>query len=314
MAVPVVTPAKINLYLGVGPLREDGFHELATVFQALDLSDNVIAASAESGISIEVDSLSQAFDVSAVPTDPTNLAYRAAALLMDRHEVEQGVDLVLEKAIPIAGGMAGGSSDAAGALVACNALWGLNLSPAELAELGAEIGSDVPFCLHGGTALGASRGEVLTPVLATGSFHWVIATSFHQLSTPAVYARFDELKQGSEVPSPAVPKDLLVALRNGDPAELGRLLHNDLQQAAISLLPELDLLLESGIDYGALGAMVSGSGPTCVFLARDQEHSVELSLALSTTGLCSSARLATGPGPGARILTAPPDLTPVVIQ
>lgn len=314
IAVPVETPAKINLHLGVGPRREDGYHELLTVFQALNLTDSVVAEAARSSISVEVFAGVDEVEANAVPADSSNLAYQAAELLREECGVRKGTHISIEKNIPVAGGMAGGSADAAGALLACNALWGLDLPMSELTQHAAALGSDVPFALHGGTALGSSRGEVLTPVLTTGTFHWVVATSFRQLSTAAVYARFDQLHEGSVVPDPQVPAELISALRQHDVQALGPLLHNDLQRAAIALLPELDLLLESGMDYGALGAMVSGSGPTCVFLARDREHSIELALALSTTGLCSAARLAQGPAPGARIITAPPDLTPVVIE
>lgn len=314
IAVPVETPSKINLHLGVGPLREDGYHELMTVFQALSLTDSVIAAPSRASISLKVFAGTDENGARGVPQDESNLAWQAAELLREQCDVRKGVSLEIEKNIPVAGGMAGGSADAAGALLACNALWGLDLTLAQLTEYAAQLGSDVPFPLHGGTALGSSRGEVLTPLLTTGKLSWVVATSFKELSTPAVYRRFDELKQGQEIPRPEVPADLIVALRRHDVESVGKLLHNDLQQAAISLLPELDLLLESGMDFGALGAMVSGSGPTCVFLARDYEHSVELALELSTTGLCSSARMSEGPAPGARIIIAPPDLTPVVIE
>lgn len=297
-SVRVETPAKINLYLGVGPLREDGYHGLATVFQALDLVDHLDARAGGKAVRLQV-----ADSGDRVPTGGTNLVVQAARLLKKRYQVAAGAELVLSKSIPVAGGMAGGSADAAGALVACNAVWGLGCTQAELVELAAELGSDVPFGLHGGTALGASRGEVLTRVLTTGTLVWVVATSFKQLSTPQVYATFDRMNQGREVPPPSVPTALLAALRSGDQAAVGQHLHNDLQPAAISMRPELDLLLEAGRDYGALGAMVSGSGPTCVFLARDHEHAMELSVGLSGTGLCRAARIASGPAPGARIVS-----------
>jgi 4-diphosphocytidyl-2-C-methyl-D-erythritol kinase len=152
--------------------------------------------------------------------------------------------------------------------------------------------------------LGASRGEVLTPVLTTGEFVWVVATSFTNLSTPEVYAAYDRLNAGREIPAPEVPRQMLIALRRGDATALGQLLHNDLQAAAISMKPELDMLLEAGLDYGALGAMVSGSGPTCLFLARDGDHALELSVALSGTGFCRATRIAPGPVPGARVVTS----------
>lgn len=298
-AVYVEAPAKINLYLGVGPLHDDGYHELATVFQAVSLLDQLTALPEDSGVVLEMDE-----DGEQVPGRAAdNLAVKAARAVRQRSKLTSGVRLVLSKSIPVAGGMAGGSADAAAALVACNALWGAGLPSSELAELAADLGSDVPFSLHGGTALGASRGEVLTPVLTTGEFTWVVAASFTTLSTPEVYATYDRLNADRELPAPAVPKALLAALRRGDQAGVGQHLHNDLQAAAIHLRPELDLLLESGIDYGALGAMVSGSGPTCVFLARDAEHGLELAVGLSTTGLCRSARIATGPVVGARVVS-----------
>lgn len=297
-AVYVEAPAKINIYLGVGPLREDGYHELATVFQAVDLHDELTAVPEDSRVILEVDRGGEQ-----VPGRiGDNLAVKAAKLLKARYQVKSGVRLILSKSIPVAAGMAGGSADAAAALVACNSLWGLGCSASELSELAAELGSDVPFSLHGGTALGSSRGEVLTPVLTTGEFTWVVATSFASLSTPDVYAAFDRLSAGREVPAPKVPAGLLVALRRGEQDAVGALLHNDLQAAAVSMRPELDLLLAAGVDYGALGAMVSGSGPTCVFLARDAEHGLELAVGLSTTGLCRSARIATGPVAGSRVM------------
>jgi len=296
-SVSVESPAKINLYLGVGGLREDGYHELATVFQALDMTDRVDAVAEGTAVRLHV-----APGSGRVPKGTSNLAVKAARLLKTEFKVPRGVRLTLTKSIPVAGGMAGGSSDAAAALVACNAIWDLGLGPAELSEIAAGLGSDVPFGLHGGTALGASRGEVLTPVLTTGTFVWVVATSFSSLSTPEVYATFDRLNRTREVPAPSVPHALMAALRRGDHEAVGGLIHNDLQPAAIAMRPELDLLLEAGMDYSALGAMVSGSGPTCVFLARDAEHAMELAVGLSGTGLCRSAKIATGPVPGARIV------------
>lgn len=295
----VEAPAKINLYLGVGPLRADGYHELATVFQAVDLADEIVAH--PGGTSVRL-ALLAGEKIPGRAGD--NLAVKAAKLLKTRYQVTDGATLDLAKQIPVAGGMAGGSADAAGALVACNALWGLGLSPAELSEVAAELGSDVPFSLHGGTALGASRGEILTPVLTTGEFVWVVATSFTNLSTPEVYAAYDRLNAGREIPDPQVPRQMLIALRRGDAQAVGQLLHNDLQAAAISMKPELDMLLEAGLDYGALGAMVSGSGPTCVFLARDGDHALELSVALSGTGFCRTTKIAPGPVPGARVVAS----------
>lgn len=290
----MASPAKINLHLAVGPVRADGYHELATVFQALDLQDQLVVEIA--------DDLSLTTDARHIPTGPDNLAMQAAALLRKSFDVQWGAKITLTKNIPVAGGMAGGSTDAAAALVGCNTIWGGPATHGELLELAAELGSDVPFCLQGGTALGSSRGEVLTPVLTSGSLTWVVAASFGELSTPKVYQRFDRMAD-DDVPAPSVPNELLLALRSGDVEAIGACLHNDLQRPAISLLPELDMLLEAGRDFGALGAMVSGSGPTTVFLARDYEHGLELAVMLTTTGLCRETKVATGPAHGARIVT-----------
>jgi len=216
--------------------------------------------------------------------------------------VAPDVDLHLSKAIPIAGGMAGGSADGAAALVACDALWRGGLGREELMVLAAALGSDVPFALQGGTAIGTGRGERLTPVLSRGSFSWVFALADGGLSTPAVYAECDRLRAGRSIPEPYVSDILLQALAAGDPLLLGKALHNDLQPAAISLRASLGALLEMGDDLGALGGIVSGSGPTCAFLARDDEHALDLAVGLTSTGLCRTVRTATGPVAGARVV------------
>jgi 4-diphosphocytidyl-2-C-methyl-D-erythritol kinase len=211
------------------------------------------------------------------------------------------VHLHISKAIPVAGGMAGGSADAAAALLACDALWGTRVAPEELHYLAAELGSDVPFALMGGTAIGRGRGESLTPVLTRGTLHWAFAVFEGGLSTPVVYARCDDMR-GPDVPSPQISDALLSALATGDAPAVGRALRNDLQPAAISLRPELADVLEVGEDYGALGQIVSGSGPTCAFLARDEDHALDIAVALTGTGLCRTVKRARGPVPGARVL------------
>jgi 4-diphosphocytidyl-2-C-methyl-D-erythritol kinase len=295
--VTVRVPAKVNLQLSVGPRRADGYHELATVFHAVSLADEVVARPADEGITLTLGG--EGADT--LPVDDGNLAYRAAALLADTAGVTSGVSLHIEKSIPIAGGMAGGSADAAAALVACDALWRLNLSREDLANLAAELGSDVPFALYGGTAIGSGRGENLTPVLSRGTFHWVFALADGGLSTPAVYAECDRIRGDRRIPDPYVSDMLMQALALGDAELLGKALHNDLQPAALSLRPMLGQLLDAGEDYGALGGLVSGSGPTCAFLARDEEHALDLAVALSGSGLCRSVRRAQGPVPGVRI-------------
>ena len=292
--ITVRVPAKVNLQLGVGPLRSDGYHELVTVFHAVDLEDVVTIEQSDNGIEVTITGEGSEH----LPVDESNLAYRAAALLADGHGVEPHVRIAIHKAIPVAAGLAGGSADAAAALVGCAALWGTGTDA--LPDLAAELGSDVPFALVGGTAIGTGRGERLTAVLTRVTLTWVLAIAESGLSTPDVYAQCDRLR-GADVPAPEVDADLLRALRSGDVVQIGKHLSNDLQAAAVSLRPQLGQLLEAGEDFGALGALVSGSGPTCAFLARDEASAIELAVALSATGLCRTVRRATGAAAGASI-------------
>ncbi|HUP99731.1 MAG TPA: 4-(cytidine 5'-diphospho)-2-C-methyl-D-erythritol kinase [Aeromicrobium sp.] len=297
-------PAKINLCLGVGPVRGDGFHSLATVYQALDVHDEVRATLLEDTdaieVSVHVESSAESGDI---PEGPENLAARAAHLLRDAMGIEDGVRLAVRKVIPVAGGMAGGSADAAAALVACNAIWATGLSRDELGELAAEIGSDVPFLLHGGTAIGAGRGENISPILGRGGYYWTIAVADRGLSTPAVFAEFDRLNAGRDIEQPSVPEELLAALRAGNPEVLGDALSNDLTEAALSLRPELRDVLAVGVGAGALGSLISGSGPTCLFLAHDESHRLDLAMALASAGVCADVIQARGPVPGAHLVT-----------
>ena len=299
-SVTVRAPAKINLELAVGPPRPDGFHEVATAYQAISLLDEVIAAPADELV-VSVTG-SSGVSVTDVPVDGRNLAAAAALALAEHVGIEPAVSLHITKGIPVAGGMAGGSADAAAALVACDALWQTGLSRSELARLAAGLGSDVPFCLVGGTALGTGRGEVLTPVLARGRFHWVVAVADGGLSTPAVYAECDRLRAGSHVPEPRVGDAVMAALRAGDADALGRALRNDLQEAALSLRPELRETLRTGREAGALGAVVSGSGPTVLLLARGPEHAIDVAVALSATGTARAVKRTHGPVAGARLV------------
>ncbi|MDP9432451.1 MAG: 4-(cytidine 5'-diphospho)-2-C-methyl-D-erythritol kinase [Actinomycetota bacterium] len=291
-------PAKINLSLGVGPVREDGFHDARTVYQAVSLYDDVIATPG-SGFSVTA----TGDGASTLPSGDGNLAVRAARALAQHTGVDSGVSLALIKGIPVAGGMAGGSADAAGALVGCDALWQTACDRSTLATLAAELGSDVPFSLHGGTALGTGRGDQLTPVLSQGTYHWVLALAAGTLATPAVYAELDRLRAAGKVgDDPADPAPVLAALRAGDPAALGKALRNDLQPAALSLRPQLRRVLDAAEDLGALGALVSGSGPTCAFLVRNETESVRVAAALPGLGLCRTVRRASGPVSGPRLL------------
>lgn len=302
-SVTVRASGKVNLSLSVGPLRPDGYHDLATVFHAVSLYDDltVTIGSPGSGIRMTV----AGDGVASVPTDSSNLAVRAVEL-MAGHGGPRDVIVSLQKGIPVAGGMAGGSADAAAALVAIDALCDLKLGRETLAELGAQLGSDVPFCLYGGTALGTDRGDHITPALVRGDYYWVFALASEGLSTPAVYRECDRLRDASGVPAtdPEVSEELMSALLVGDSTRVGAALRNDLQPAAISLRPALGQLLQAGRDVGALGAVVSGSGPTCAFLARDNIQALDIAVALTSTGLCRSVKRATGPAVGATVIDA----------
>ncbi|HEY9369908.1 4-(cytidine 5'-diphospho)-2-C-methyl-D-erythritol kinase [Streptomyces sp.] len=295
--VTVRVPAKVNVQLAVGGARPDGFHDLANVFLAVSLYDEVTVRPAD-----ELRVTCSGPDADQVPLDRTNLAARAAELLAARHGIDPRVHIHIAKDIPVAGGMAGGSADGAGALLACDALWGLNSSRAELLEICAELGSDVPFSLAGGAALGIGRGEQLTELPVGGTFHWVFAVADGGLSTPAVYGEFDRLNEGVDVPEPAASPELLDALRTGDTTALAGALANDLQPAALSLRPSLAATLETGMAAGALAALVSGSGPTTAFLTKDEEGARGVAAALIDSGTCRTARVTSAPALGATVI------------
>ncbi|MEU9619946.1 4-(cytidine 5'-diphospho)-2-C-methyl-D-erythritol kinase [Streptomyces sp. NPDC088846] len=296
MSVTVRVPAKVNVQLAVGAPRPDGFHDLANVFLAVGLYDEVTVSPAD-----ELRVTCSGPDAAKVPLDATNLAARAAIALAERHGITPDVHLHIAKDIPVAGGMAGGSADGAAALLACDALWSTGATREELLAICAELGSDVPFSLVGGAALGVGRGERLTPIDVGGSFHWVFAVADGGLSTPAVYGEFDRLTAGTDVPAPAASDALLDALRAGDTAALAGALSNDLQPAALSLRPSLADTLAAGTAAGALAALVSGSGPTTAFLVADEESARKVAEALITSGTCRNARTAVSPAPGATI-------------
>jgi 4-diphosphocytidyl-2-C-methyl-D-erythritol kinase len=290
-SVTVEVPAKINLALKVAPLGSDGFHKLATVFHGVSLFDTITAKLGSNGVTLTMEGEGTKW----LPVSDSNLAVKAASLLARHHGLEPHVELHINKRIPISGGMAGGSADAAGALIACDRLWDTNTPREDLEKLAAQLGSDVTFSLHGGTALGSGRGELLTRVIATGQYHWVIALADGGLSTPKVYAEFDRMRVALPQGQREIPTDLFLALRAGDSQALGAVFINDLESAALSLMPSLSKTLQVGLDLGALGAMVSGSGPTCVFLARSEGHAVNLAASLSGADVCRSVRIASGP-------------------
>jgi 4-diphosphocytidyl-2-C-methyl-D-erythritol kinase len=300
--VRVSSPAKINLCLGVGEVRPDGYHPLATVYQAVALYDEVVLRRAGSDEAADELTVSgDGVDVTDVPTDGSNLARRAVTLLAGHHGRELPVSLHIRKRIPVAGGLAGGSTDAAAALVGADALFDLRTPRAELLELAAELGSDVPFCLVGGTAIGSGRGELVTPVMTRGDYWWVIVPDAQGLSTPAIYAEFDRLSARRPVVEPEVPDELLAALRAGDPDRLGAALSNDLQPAALSFRPDLEDLLRCGLESAACGALVSGSGPTTVFLCDGSEQADRLDRVLQHDCAAAPAIIVKGPAHGARI-------------
>jgi 4-diphosphocytidyl-2-C-methyl-D-erythritol kinase len=298
-SVTVRVPGKINLQLAVGPLRPDGYHDLVTVFHAVSLSDEVTVATADTG----TDSVAVSGEGSSeVPADGDNLALRAVRALRAKTGIADNVQIRISKRIPVAAGMAGGSADAAGALVACDELWATGLSAAELSSVAAQLGSDVPFALLGGTVVGRGRGERLTTAeVSRATYHWVLAYADGHLSTPLVYKTLDQLREGHDVPAPELSNELMAALRAGDPGRVGQALGNDLQAPALTLFPALRETLATSRALGALGALVSGSGPTCFFLARDAEHAAGLAAQISGAGVCRSATTATGPAAGASV-------------
>lgn len=302
--VHVRAPGKINLFMRVGEAGSDGYHDVATAYQAVSLYEDVRASPADD-ISV---SFTGSVDVSGLPVDDTNLAIRAARLVAEAAGIDAGVHLAIDKHVPIAGGMGGGSADAAAALVACDALWGAGLTKEELHELAAQLGADVPFALTGGTAIGTGRGDRLSPALATGSFHWVLVVADFGLSTPAVYRELDLLREeehGGRAHSapdgaPAVDDAVLHALRAGDAHRLAAALHNDLGAAACRLQPTLDEVLALGARAGALAGLVSGSGPTLAFLVDGADEAIAQQVTFASAGY--TALHVHGPVPGARII------------
>ena len=296
-------PGKINVFLKVGALLEDGYHDVAIAYQAVSLYEDVRVFPA-SDFSVSV---TGTVELSRVPIDGSNIAIRAARLLAARTGYRGGARIEIDKHVPVTGGMGGGSADAAATLLACDALWGTQLPRDEMLALSRELGADVPFAFTGGTAIGTGRGDQLSPALAAGQFHWVLALADFGLSTPAVYRELDEHRERHAqdiFPAPVAPTvetNVPQALRAGDPHMLAECLHNDLQAPAIPPEPSLADVLERGERNGALAGIVSGSGPTVAFLAADVDAALELQVALSAARL--TVVRATGPVHGARIVS-----------
>lgn len=295
-SVEVQVPAKVNLQLSVGPKETDGYHEVVTVFQAISLFDNLkITRSDQFDITLEGDF------INGVPVDQSNLVSKAVDLMAEKFQIDKNLCIEINKSIPVAGGMAGGSADAAATLLGIDQLFGLGLSKDELSEVARKLGSDVPFMLHGGVAVGRGHGDEITPALSRGNYHWVIALSSNGLATPAVYGECDRLRTGLDIKAPSINDELLQALLTGDSVRVGKALNNDLQAAAISLRPALRLILDTGQEYGALGGIVSGSGPSVAFLVADEDHSLDLAVALTSSGVVGSVARAQGPVVGAKV-------------
>ena len=299
-SVTVRVPAKVNLQLAVGPREADGYHNLVSVFQAISIYDDVTISKTApgSGITIEI----TGDHTHGVPGNSTNLAVKAAQLIADEYDFAVDIHIAVNKSIPVAGGMAGGSADAAAVIVGLNELFDLEMSREEMLEFGSQLGSDVPFMITGGTAIGQGRGDQLTAALSRGTYHWVLALSTVGLSTPAVYQECDRLRAGLDIAAPQTSDALMQSLLSADPKAVGLALQNDLQSAACSLRPALTLVLDVGEEYGALGAIVSGSGPTVAFLVGDEEQGLDLAVALTSSGVVGSVARAYGPVPGAKVI------------
>ncbi len=296
-SVTVRVPGKVNLHLGVGDLRPDGYHQITTVFHAVSLIDEVTVRNADL-LSLQV--IGEGADQ--VPVDDRNLAWRAAELMAQHVGRAPDVEITIDKSIPVAGGMAGGSADAAAVLVAMNSLWEPGVPRRDLHALAAQIGSDVPFALHGGTALGTGRGDELATVLARSTFHWVLAFGKGGISAAKSYGELDRLRLVGAPPRVDDPGPLLSALASGDPHELAPLLGNDLQPAALSLDSGLRRTLRAGVEAGALAGIVSGSGPTCAFLCASAPAAVDVGAELAGAGVCRTVRVVSGPVQGARVV------------
>ena len=300
-SVTVRVPAKVNLQLSVGPRETDGFHNVVSVFQAISIFDDVTVTFSppKSGLTISL----VGDQTHGVPQDDSNLAMKAITLLAKEYDLEIDAHIEIKKSIPVAGGMAGGSADAAAAIVAIDYLYSLGMSREEMSEIAAQLGSDIPFMLSGGTAIGTGHGDQLTAALSRGTYHWVLALSSVGLSTPAVYNECDRLRSESEIIEPQTNEHLMQALLDADAKSVGKYLINDLQAAACSLRPALRLVLDVGQEYGALGALVSGSGPTVAFLVSDEEAGLDLAVALTASGVVGSVVRAFGPVVGAKVLS-----------
>jgi 4-diphosphocytidyl-2-C-methyl-D-erythritol kinase len=295
VSITVRAPAKINLLLGVSPARADGYHPLDTVYQAISLYDDVTVSNAAAW-TVSVEPIGD-IDCSEVPLDESNIAIRAGRLLTEHHGITRYAAIGISKGIPVAGGMAGGSADAAATLVALDRLWDLQTPDDDLLALAAELGSDVPFALIGGTAHGTGRGELVEPVADGGSWWWVVVPNAEGLGTPAVYRAFDAAPAVVASDSEAV-RDALAA---GDLDALAEALHNDLAEPALSLRADLRETEADLRGAGVLATLLSGSGPTYLGLVADQDRAHHIREALADAGY-PGALVATGPVAGTHLV------------
>lgn len=298
---------KINLFFKVGPLQENGYHQVASLYQAVNLPETVIAEVApdwEVAVTGNID----ASHLKGVPTNRNNLVVKAAkaAGAALRFKRVPRLSFTIHKNVPVAGGMGGGSADAAAAILAAESAWGRKLSTAERFSVAAELGADVPFSMLGGSAIGVGTGHELDPIEQRSVLHWILVPNDFGLSTPAVYAELDRLRdmRGDNpkwVPEAQVNQLLVEALRQGAGAEdIAPLLHNDLQEAAVSLRPELQDILDLEERAMALRAIISGSGPTIAMLARDANDAHAIASRLQTFG--QQAIVTTSPAGGAQLV------------
>ena len=300
-SVTVLVPAKVNLQLSVGPKEADGYHNLVSVFQAISIFDDITIKLGEpgSGLTISV----SGDQTHGVPADANNLAAKAVSLISKEYDLTVDAHIEIKKSIPVAGGMAGGSADAAGTIIGIDYLYSLDITREEIIEIAAKIGSDVPFMLSGGTAIGTGHGDQLTAAISRGTYHWVLAVSTVGLSTPAVYTECDRLRGELDIVEPQTNEALMQSLLAADAPGVGAALVNDLQLAARSLRPAIRLVLDVGQEYGALGAIVSGSVPTVAFLVADQDSGLDLAVALTSSGVVGSVVQAYGPVAGAKVIS-----------
>lgn len=261
MKVSVKAPAKINLTLDVLRKRDDGYHEVEMIMTSIDLADRLdLTELAEERIIVDV---SEGY----VPNDERNLAFQAAALLKKKFQIKKGVSIYISKHIPVAAGLAGGSSDAAATLRGLNQLWQLGLSLDELATIGAELGSDVSFCVYGGTALATGRGEIIQPIASPPNSWVVLAKPPIGVSTADIYQKL----KVNEVEHIQV-REMIKAIENQDYEGICSCLHNALETVTFELYPEVKMIKEQMQRFGADGVLMSGSGPTVFGLVNKQSR------------------------------------------